>query len=466
MDTERTPRFTYQKVHRYLSDWLDARASAQAHRLPSLRQVARHLRVSLSSSKQAFALLEAQGRIQARPKIGYFSVARDVAAAPANAALIDRVYLSARQPGMLALSSDAPSLLANLNVPLLTLERALSRQLPHSDTPPFSPCGDPELRQALAARYSRDLDHHWQADQVFIGSELRSVLLLALRTLLPMGARVLVESPCSWLVLRLLQTAGLETVEMPLGREGCFDLEAMAHLLATAPVQAALLSSTVNVPQGGLMPAQDKQQVCTLLAEHGVWLLENDTYGDLCGDPALPRYRDFADPQRLLVFASLDKCLGAEAPFGYLLCRGGAAVLEQAFLVHGFRLPACRQQAIARLLAAGRLERHLAELARQLAASRARMAALLHRHAGDCLRLTSPVAGAAFWLQATRGVDMQGVCERLLTQGIVIAPGTMFSQTGHWRDHLRLSFTVDWGQDIEGAVVSLAQAIREAPQQP
>jgi DNA-binding transcriptional MocR family regulator len=94
------------------------------------------------------------------------------------------------------------------------------------------------------------------------------------------------------------------------------------------------------------------------------------------------------------------------------------------------------------------------------------MAQLLQRHAADCLRLSMPVAGATFWLQAVRSVDMQAVCEQLLEQGIVIVPGTVFSQAGHWRDHLRLSFTVDWQQDIEGALVSLAQAIRRAPQQP
>ncbi|MBC3436716.1 PLP-dependent aminotransferase family protein [Pseudomonas sp. BW16M2] len=467
MDTERAPRFTYQKVHRYLSDWLDARTPELEHRLPSLRDVARHLQVSLSTSKQAFALLEAQGRIQARPKVGYFSVAlASVGQLPPSLNLIDRLYASARQPGMLALSSDSPTMLASLEGPLLTVERELLRQLPRADAPPFSPCGESSLREALARCYSRSVDDHWQADQVFIGADWRSVFELAVRTLLPPGARVLVESPCSWLVLRLLQAAGLNIVEAPLGADGRFDLEAMARLLAEKPVQAAVLSSTVNIPQGGVMPVEDKQRLCALLAEHQAWLFENDSYGALCDDPARSRYRDHANPQRLLVLAGFDKCIGAEAPFGYLLCRGAAASLAAAFLAQGFRLPSYRQQAVARLLVSGRLARHQVQLIRHLAHSRQRMAQLLQRHAGDCLRLSMPVAGATFWLQALRPVDMQAVCEQLLEQGIVIVPGTVFSRAGYWRDHLRLSFTVDWQQDIEGALVSLAQAIRRAPQQP
>ncbi|QVM89115.1 PLP-dependent aminotransferase family protein [Pseudomonas entomophila] len=464
MDTAQAPRFTYQKVHRYLCDWLDAQPHGQVHRLPSLREVSRRLQVSLSSSKQAFALLEAQGRILSRPKVGYFSVPRapTMLLAP-SASLIDRVFASARQPGMLALSSDAPSVLAALEHPLAMIERELLRQTLRSESPPYQPFGEPALREALARRYSCGLEDHWQADQVFIGADLRSMLELALRALVPAGSVALVESPCSWLVLRQLRLAGLHVVEAPLDGQGRFDFEAMAHVLADMQVRVAVLSSAVNMPQGGAMPIEDKQRLCALLARHQVWLFENDSYGALC--TTQPRYRDHADPQRLLIFASFDKCIGAEAPFGYLLCRQ-TTILAQALVGRGFRLPAYRQRAIAQLLSSGRLDHHLQLLTGQLAASQARMAHLLQRHAADCLRLVLPVAGPAFWLQAARPVDMDTVCEHLLGAGIVIAPGSLFSQAGHWRDCLRLSFTVDWRQDIEGALIKLAQAIRQAPQLP
>lgn len=465
MDTEQAPRFTYQKVHRYLSRWLDARAPGQAHRLPSLREVARQLQVSLSSCKQGFALLESQGRIQARPKVGYFSVVQaSTVPLPATANLLDRVFASARQPGMLALSSDAPAMLGALDGPLLLLERELQRRTPAAELPPFQPLGEPQLRAALARDYSQASSEPWQADQVFIGPDLRSVFDLALQALIPAGSVALVESPCSWLILGRLRAAGLQVIEAPLDGEGRMDLDAVAQMLETTPVRVAVLSSRVNTPQGNAMPAADKRRLCELLARYRVWLFENDTYGGLCAD--LPAYREHADPQRLLVFASFDKCIGAEAPFAYLLCRSATAPLAEAFFARGFRLPTYRQRAIAGLYGCARIDRQRTLLGRQLTASAARMAALLKQHAGDCLQGAMPLAGATFWLRATRPVDMDAVCEKLLAEGIVIAPGSLFSQAGHWRDHLRLSVTVDWRQDIEGALVRLAQAVRQAPQLP
>jgi DNA-binding transcriptional MocR family regulator len=58
---------------------------------------------------------------------------------------------------------------------------------------------------------------------------------------------------------------------------------------------------------------------------------------------------------------------------------------------------------------------------------------------------------------------MWQVYQRLLAQGLVIAPGPMFSQQGLWRHHLRLSYTLDWRQDIPGAIQALAQAIDQEP---
>jgi DNA-binding transcriptional MocR family regulator len=71
--------------------------------------------------------------------------------------------------------------------------------------------------------------------------------------------------------------------------------------------------------------------------------------------------------------------------------------------------------------------------------------------------------GACFWLAATHPVDMRQVLERLLAERIVIAPGELFSQQGSWKQHLRLSFTLDWSKDIAQAVEQLSRAVRQSP---
>ncbi|MNP87193.1 hypothetical protein D3C76_1879190 [compost metagenome] len=47
------------------------------------------------------------------------------------------------------------------------------------------------------------------------------------------GATVLVESPCDWVILRLLQAAGVKVIELPLAVDGSLDPELLARLLAS-----------------------------------------------------------------------------------------------------------------------------------------------------------------------------------------------------------------------------------------
>ena len=453
-----TPSYAYQAVYRYLRGLIDS--APAGHKLPSLRQLAQRLEVSVSTTKYAYALLEDEGRVEARPKFGYFTRALIVAPLEATVGtLLDRVFSCARQPGMLALSSDAPSLLLSLDKPLLALERELVRQYPDAVMPLYQPMGEPPLRAALAERYTRSLACSWQAEDVYIGADLRSVLGLALNALALAGTVAVVESPCSWAVLRQLQAAGIRVIELPLDDRGCFDLAQLQAILQREPVRLAVLSSTWNSPHGSAMPAADKRQICTWLAQREIWLFENDSYGELGFAPAGLRYRECAAPGRVLVFGAFDKLIGAEAPYGYLLCRGQAGALQRLFLEQAARLSPSRQRAIARLFGSPRFDAHLKQLRSLLQDRMQRMSALLEQHCARQLRVVTPVGGATFWVEAIPAVQMRRVCERLLAQGIVIAPGELFSVHGQWPRHLRLSFTLDWRQDIGQALTCLARAI-------
>jgi DNA-binding transcriptional MocR family regulator len=454
--------FAYQTVYHYLLGLIEAASGTTEQKLPSLRQLALRLGVSVSTTKYAYALLEDEGRIHAKARFGYFT--RPMTAAPVAASsgnLLDSVFTNARQPAMLALSSDAPAMLLSLQAPLLLMERELTRQYPHANTPLYQPLGEPELRAALAERYTRSAHSHWQADQVYIGADLRSVLELSLSALNLGGSVALVESPCSWAILRQLQAANIRVIEMPLGDDGRFNLPALNELLTREPVRLAVLSSTVNIPQGQLMPARDKQQICDWLAERDIWVFENDTWGELNFSDSPARYSDFADPDKLLVFSTFDKLIGGEAPYGYVLCRQHAAQFHRLFMQRGFRLSPVRQKAIARLYSSRRIDQHLTTLRAMLFKRMQQLQILLEEHGNGQWQVVVPQGGASFWLKAVRPIDMQRVFERLLAERIVIAPGEIFSQQGAWKQYLRLSYTLDWDKDIGHAVKCLAQAITE-----
>ncbi len=433
-------------------------------RLPSLRQLADRLNVSISTVQYAYSLLEKEGRVYSIAKSGYYAQALHVMDSPDSGSdLLETVYVNARRPGMCVLSGDEPASLQPLDSPLLMLERELLRQYPRQPQALVQPCGELELRTVLAARYTSSTANYWRADDVYIGADLRGVLEILISVLELRRATVIVESPCDWVILRLLEAAEVRVIELPLLAGGVIDSQRLESLLQSEPVRLILLSAALSMPRGTLRPLSNQQAIAHLLGHHGTWVLENDCYSELHEGSVAQRLRDCLDPDRLLVFSTFERFIGAEAPFGFLLSRHWRNELQRHFLLRAFRLSPIRQKAIARLLGGGRLDQHLAILRRMLKERRTQLIDLLRERLGDALQIVEPQGGATVWVRSLRPVNMGYVFQRLLRQQIVIAPGELFSLQGLHAHHLRLSPLTHADHDLACVVGLIGDALRLAP---
>ncbi|KAB0512884.1 PLP-dependent aminotransferase family protein [Pseudomonas extremorientalis] len=460
---ERQADFAYQAVYRYMINLINEVSTDTRVKLPSLRQLARRLNVSISTIQYAYSLLEKEGRVYSVAKSGYYAwPLSSSTVAGGGGDLLDRLYAAARNPCMAVFSGDEPALLASLDGALLRLERELVRQYPRHLQPWSQPCGVWELRAALAARYTSSPTRCWHADDIYIGADLRGVLDILIEVLGLRGTTVIVESPCDWLILRLFQDCAVRIIELPWTPEGRLDLTTLDQLLRAEPVHLVLLSSKVSLPSGNALPAHDRLSLAQMLDRYGCWLLENDTFGELGFKEPQAALREWVNPERLMVFSSFEKILGAEAPYGYLLSRRMSSELQRQFLLRSFRLSSIRQRAIARLYQSGRIDPHLRALRQLLQAQAAEMSGRLDQHLGQQVSYRMPTAGAAFWLGSTQAVDMRQVFKRLLAQQVVIAPGELFSVSGLHHQHLRVSHTFHGQPNLEIALAAISEALRQA----
>jgi DNA-binding transcriptional MocR family regulator len=462
MKGPRETDFAYQAVYRYLTHLIGETANDACARLPSLRQLSVRLNVSISTIQYAYALLEKEGRVYSMAKSGYF--ARPVL--PANTVysgndLLESLYVHTRRPGMLVLSTDDPAMLQPIDSPLLLLERELLRQYPRQPQAHSQPCGELELRMALAARYTTSPVRCWHADDVYIGADLRGVLEILIAVLSLKEATVVVESPCDWGILRLLDTASVRVIEWPVMSDGGLNHDLLKALLETEPVRLVMLSSGLNMPRGSQAPDDNRTAIAQLLRQHDCWVLENDCYGELEFESGGgPRFRELLAPERLIVFSTFEKIMGPEAPFGYLLSRHLRVELQRHFLLRAFRLSAIRQKAIARLYSNGRIDQHLQLLRRRLKDGKVQMIQLLQERLADAVHFVEPQGGATVWVRPLRRVNVRRVFQRLLKHQVVIAPGELFSLQGLHAQHLRLSHSVAAEQDLANALGLLADALR------
>lgn len=453
--------FAYQAVYRYLTTLINELGADARVRLPSLRQLAERLNVSISTIQYAYSLLEKEGRVYSVAKSGYYALPVPcVATLGGGDDLLETLYVNARRPGMLVLSADEPASMQPLDSPLLLLERELLRQYPRSSQMPSQPWGELELRTALAARYTSSPARCWNADDVYIGADLRGVLEILIAVLALKGATVLIESPCDWTVLRLLQAADIDVIELPLLADGEINVDQLEQLLTSKAVRLVILSSVLNMPRGTLVPENNRRAVARLLDLHGTWVLENDSYTDLAFEAGVTPFRDLLDPDRLIVYSTFEKTIGPEAPYGYVLSRQLTLELQRHFLLRAFRLSPIRQKAIARLYSNGRIDQHLLVLRRLLREGALSTTQMLRERLGDSLQWLEPQGGATIWTRSSRRVDLRRVFQRLLAQRIVIAPGELFSLQGLYAQHLRLTHALSGSHDLDTALCALADALR------
>ena len=461
MKGPRETDFAYQAVYRYLTSLISEHATDARVRLPSLRQLAQRLNVSISTIQYAYSLLEKEGRVYSLAKSGYYAMpVPSISTLYSGDDLLEMVYSNARRPGTLNLSADEPASLQSLDSPLLLLERELLRQYPRQPQPSSQPCGELELRTALAARYTSSPVRCWHADDVYIGADLRGVLEILITVLCLRDATVVVESPCDWALLRLLQEACVRVIEWPVLADGELDIQRLKDLLETESVRLVMVSSGLNMPRGSRAPDHNRQAIAQLLERYDCQVLENDCYGELGFEPEGLRFRDLLPVERLIVFSTFEKIIGPEAPYGYLLSRHLRDELQRHFLLRAFRLSPIRQKAIARLYGNGRVDQHLQVLRRRLKDSKTQMTQLLQERMGDALQFVEPHGGATIWVNSSRRVDVRRVFQRLLKHQVVIAPGELFSLQGLHAQHLRLSHTFGGEQDLAQALGLLGDALR------
>jgi DNA-binding transcriptional MocR family regulator len=441
--------FAYQTVYRYLERLIGEADRNGEGRLPSLRDLARRLRVSLATVQSAYSLLEHEGRVRSVPKSGYF----------VRACLTDEVQVANPRSQRLSALHVPLSSSAALERALLRQERRLSRQSA-CQSGPRRAVGGALLRNALAARYTRSSRQCWSAEDVHLATDVQALLQTLLCALHLRGATALVASPCCWRLLRGLQLAGLRVLEVPLDAECGLDLDVFARLLAREPVRLVVMPACLSLPTGRLLTELEQHKIAALLAEHPAWLLENDLDSELSfAAPANRRLRDWLEPKGVLVLGSLEAEVGAEAPYAFVLCRH-AGVAEK-FAQRGFLLPPLRQQALAQLYVKGEVDCHLAPLRREREARMQLLCQQVQLHLGEWVVFCMPQGGQALWVRLHQPLASNRAVEVVAGSDLLIVPGDRFSLQGRFHQCLLLAWEGTNEQNLQHGLRLLSQALQE-----
>ncbi len=410
-----------------------SRALAHGDKLPSIRGLAQTLKVSASTVVEAYDRLAAEGVVVSRPGSGFY-VSAGIATPAVNALTpradraIDPLWVSrqaldaapeALKPGCGWLPPDW--------MPNALLRRAL-RGLSRADDAVLADYGNSRglltLRQLLARRAAAEgLDVG--AEQLLLTASGTQAIDLICRFLLKPGDTVLVDDPCYFNFQALLRAHQVRIVSAPYTPNGP-DTARFAHVLSEARPRLYITNSAIHNPTGATLSAQTAHRLLTIASAHGLVIVEDDIFAEFEPEPS-PRLAVFDGLVNVIRIGSFSKTLSASVRCGYIAARPDwieAMVDLQVATNFGGASPVAAQLVFDSLMDSG-YRRHVEALRRRLSGARREAT---NRLADLGVRTwVTPRGGFYLWGRLPDAEDASAVARAALTQGVILAPGDVFS---------------------------------------
>jgi len=209
-----------------------------------------------------------------------------------------------------------------------------------------------------------------------------------------------------------------------------------------------------------VIPDEEKARLVALCDAAKVALIEDDIYGAL-GDEDLPlrTAKSWDRSGNVIHCGSLHKTLAPGMRIGWML--GGRWLARIRMLKHAQSRAndALAQLAIAEFMGSHAYDRHLVRLRRLLKAQRAATAGAIAAYFPAGTRLSMPSGGMMLWVEMPGGRSSGQVFDAALAEGIRVAPGLMFSNSGRFDHFLRISCGTPFNPNIEAALKRLGQIV-------
>lgn len=432
-----TQSLTSQLAERF-AERIRTRLLAPGARLPSVRECARQQGVSPHTVVAAYDQLLAQGLVEARRQRGFF--VRDAAPAlearpardgvPANISRVGGVPADASSliRGMFHRQSDKPqpgmgvfppdwmdSTFMPTSLRRLTGTRALQEiSLQYGE-----PAGDGALRRSLSQKLV-GINIPAAPEQILTTIGATHALDIVSRTLLRAGDPVMVEEPGWALEFARLEALGMRILPVPRRADGP-DLAVMAQYCETHKPKLFVSVSVLHNPTGYSLSPGSAHRVLQLANQHDFHIVEDDTYSHLAPEHAT-RLCALDGLQRTIYVSGFAKILAPNWRIGFL------AAAPQVFrrlletkLLATLTTPALFERALAWCIDQGQLRRHAERVRLRLDGARSRTVKLALAH--GC-RFESEPAGLFGWVDT--GVDTDALTQRMLDEGYLLAPGSLF----------------------------------------
>lgn len=469
----------YLQIAQQLAQLIRNGTLGRGEKLPSVREMARQHGVAQTTVVQAYHWLEDARLITPRPRSGFFVAARPVSLPEPSTPrplrrprevsvdwLGQRVLGRAQPQDMVSFSSGTPGPeLFNPDRVRRAVVRAAQRHRHLLCTYPTT-TGHEDARRALA-RYAVGLGCSLNPENIVITGGCMDSVALCLRAATQPGDVVALESPTHFSFLEVLQGLHLKALEIPTHPRNGLSLDALQLALDTQPVKAVMLVPTLSNPLGSCMPQAERKRLAQMASRHGLAVIEDAIYNDLAeGDDMRRTVKSYDTTGHVMLCDSFSKTLAPGLRLGWLEAGRWTEALRGIKELQEGGQSAVLELALADLITQAGHAAAMRQLRAAVAARVDEARRVIAAHFPPGTRVSDPPGGLLMWLELPRPLDAVLLHQACLEQKILIAPGTVFSTSGRFRNCLRIGVGGDWSPAHLQALRTVGEMATHMLQQP
>ena len=326
------------------------------------------------------------------------------------------------------------------------------------------PQGYRPLRQFLAAKLKRDARISCSFDDILIVSGSLQALDLVNGVLLAKGDTVIVEEDTYQGALTRLARLGVNTVGIPLDRNG-MRMDALAAQLANLKrrdIRPKYIYTipTVQNPTGTIMPEERRSELLRLSEEYRVPIFEDDCYADLTWEELRPpALHAMSKTGGVIHIGSFSKSIAPALRVGFIVA--GWQILSRILALKTDAGSGALEQMVLAEFCAPHFAEHIPKLRRSLRGKLDVLMETLNEQFGTAAEFDTPKGGIFLWVKLPDSVDTLKLFQSALAAGVAINPGPEWSTNGaHSKSRMRLCFANPSKEEIRQGITTLAQICR------
>lgn len=301
-------------------------------------------------------------------------------------------------------------------------------------------------------------------DMVIVTAGAQQAIEVTAKILCNEGDVILCEDPSFIGSLNAFRSYGVRLVGVTADKDGIIPEKLEAALKSEPNTKFLYTIPNFQNPTGNTTALERRKAVLELAKKYGVYILEDNPYGDLrfAGTP-VESYKSLDTTNNVLYAGTFSKVLAPGLRVGYLC---GIAELVQKAVV-GLQTSTVHTNIWAQMLAhrfvtTVDFNEHLKRLQGIYRAKYKRMADALHACMPDCVTYSEPEGGLFIWADIPERYDMNAFCTAAVHQKVAVVPGNAFLADESGVSHsFRLNFSTPTDEQIDKGVEILGKCAKE-----